>query len=179
MSGVKTCPVCASGNAATSERCWVCGAALSSAPGSAVEVPAPVRDSGDALQAIGWLALLSGIAFVTVLVAVELALEWPGLLIPYALVVLIGFAALARTAWLQSRRSRETPSAPEASAAAPEAPAAPPSSGGSKAGDLARDVALGLSIALIVIAFFALLAVAAVVIFLAICFAVIAGSGGL
>ena len=169
---VRTCPMCGSGNAATSTQCWVCGATLGT--GDYAPVPASVQKSGDTMQALGWLGLLTGIAFVTVLIGIELALEWPGLLVPYALVVVIGFAALTRTAWLQTRKGAGQPQgSPQPTAA---------SSPGASKGDgskLVQDVALGLSIALLVIAAFALLMVAAVVIFFIICLAVIAGAGGL
>jgi len=84
------------------------------------------------------------------------------------LLVIIGFAALARTAWLQTRKRTATP-APDA---APETPAPP------KPRSLVDDVALGLTIAMAVLAAFLLLAVSAVVIFFIICLAVLSSSGG-
>lgn len=165
---VRACGVCGSGNASQSTHCWVCGAALGS--GAPAPVPAQVQQSGDTMKAVGWLALLTGIGFVTLLIAIELALEWPGLLVPYALVVLIGFAALTRTAWLQTRGAQvAAPSAQQQAQAKAKS---------DKNAKLVQDVALGVSIALLVIAAFALLMVAAVVIFFIICLAVIASSSG-
>ncbi len=170
MSGVKACPTCGSGNAATSERCWVCGGSLASA-GPVARVPKQVTDSGDTLKALGWLGLLSGIGFVTLLVAIELFREWPGLLVPYAVIVLLGFAALARTAWLQTRKSSSEPAAPTVGPGT-VAPAGPPAKR-----TLAEDIALGVTIAFVVLAGFGLLLVAAVVIFFLICLAML-GAGG-
>ena len=164
-AGVRGCPTCGSGNALNSARCWVCGAALTSAaPHEAT--PAILVDDGStrALRIAGWSALLCGLGFTALLIAVQLALEWPGLLVPYALVVLVAFVALARTAWVQIRRRP----------AAATAHAGPPR-GGVTGTDVAQGIALGLAIAIAVIAGLLLLALAALVIFFLICLALVGG----
>lgn len=107
-AGVRACPICGSGNATVTARCWVCGADLAAAaPPSAAAAPAPATTydaSTRTLQMVGWSALLLGLGFTALLIAVELALEWPGMLIPYAVVVLVAFVALGRTAYVQLRR---------------------------------------------------------------------------
>ncbi len=172
MSGVRACPVCGSGNATTTARCWVCGADLAgAAPPSAAAAPPPATTSDGStrtFQVLAWSALLLGLGFTALLIAIELALEWPGMLIPYAVVVLVAFAALGRTAWVQLKKPP---------AAAPPAGARP--DGKITGTDVVQGVALGLVIALAVIAGLVLLAVAAMVIFFLICLAVVSSSGGL
>lgn len=176
MSEVRACPVCGSGSAPAATKCWVCGADLDGsgpAPVSPLATSPLARSSaasdGHGFQVLGWSAFLLGIAFVTLLVGVELALEWPGLLIPYALIVLVAFVALARTAYVQLRRPAPT----AASATAAAGPSPPVGKGQGK--DIVNDVALGLTIALAVIAGLMLLFVAAVVIFFLVCLAIVAG----
>ncbi|MGE0792037.1 MAG: hypothetical protein AB7S26_40560 [Sandaracinaceae bacterium] len=175
MSGVVACAMCGSGNAATSAQCWVCGASLS---GAARIGPPPraVRDPSDNLTALGWLALLIGLALAALLIGIELAIEWPGMLVPFALVVLIGFGALARTAWVQTRPAESAPPPAPSAAATPPADAA--RGDGAPKRSLANDVALGVTIVMLILAGLALAAVAAMVIFFLICLAMI-GVGGL
>lgn len=178
MRDVVACPRCGSGNAPTMARCWVCGTPMTGPPPTA---PPPATDDTLPFRAIGWLALLAGLVLVGGLVAIELALEWPGLLVPYALVQLVVFAALARTAWVNLRR----PPAPAADGAAARAGvgASAPAAGGSAAragvsgGEVVQGIALALTIALVVIALLALLAVSAIILFMMVCFGMIAVSG--
>ncbi|MBX3275361.1 MAG: hypothetical protein KF729_34160 [Sandaracinaceae bacterium] len=167
-AGVRGCPTCGSGNATNSPRCWVCGAVLGTAPEHSEVAPAILADDGStrALRIAGWSALLLGLGFTALLIAVQLALEWPGLLVPYALVVLVAFVALARTAWVQIRRR------PAVATAA--AQAGPPRAGVSGV-DVAQGIALGLAIAIAVIAGLLLLALAGLVIFFLICLALLGG----
>lgn len=176
-AGVRACPICGSGNATATARCWVCGADLASAaPPSAAAAPAPATTydaSTRTLQMVGWSALLLGLGFTALLIAVELALEWPGMLIPYAVVVLVAFAALGRTAYVQLRKK---PGAVEARPTT-AAEGAPRTDGGTSTADVLQTVALGVAIAIAVIAGLLLLAVAAMVIFFLICLAMISSSG--
>ncbi|MCA9606272.1 MAG: hypothetical protein KC619_11785 [Myxococcales bacterium] len=173
----RACPICGSGNAANVPRCWVCGADLAAAaPPSAGAAPAPATrydDSTRTFQLIGWSALLLGLGFTALLIAVELALEWPGMLIPYAVVVLVAFVALGRTAWVQIKK-KPTGAAATLSAEGTPAPRPDNKSTGT---DVIQGVALGLAIAIAVIAGLMLLAVAAMVIFFLICLAMMAGAG--
>jgi len=115
------------------------------------------------------------LGFTSALIGFELALEWPGLLIPYALVVLVAFVALGRTAWVQIRKPVEvTPARPTTRTG----DATGPRPDGKVTGtDVVQGVALGLTIALAVIAGLILLFLAAIVIFFLICLALVAGSG--
>lgn len=175
MSAIRACPVCGSGSAAGAAKCWVCGASLdSAAPTSPVSASPLAKTSsaasdGHRFRVLGWSAFLLGIGFVTLLVGVELALQWPGLLIPYALIVLVSFVALARTAYVQLRPRPDPSPHPVAASAGASPPA-----GKGKPRDVVADVALGLTIALAVIAGLMLLFVAAVVIFFLVCLAIVA-----
>ncbi|MCB9597893.1 MAG: hypothetical protein H6719_34575 [Sandaracinaceae bacterium] len=177
MSEVRACLICGSGNSAQVARCWVCGADLTAAPppgAAAAPPPAATYDkSTRALQVVGWSSLLLGIGFTAILIAVELGLNWPGMLIPYAVIVLVAFVALGRTAWVQLKKK---PTLAAASAAGgPEGGAAPKK--GVTGPDVMQSVALGLAIAMAVIAGLMLLAVAAVVIFFLICLVLVSSSG--
>lgn len=174
MSGVVACPVCGSGNARTTDRCWVCGAPLAGAASAGAPPPDRTQTGTQSLRLLGWSALLLALGFTAALIGVELALEWPGLLIPYALIVLVAFAALGRTAWVQIRKPVEVRAAP--TTATGDATGPRPSSKITGT-DVAQGVALGLTIALAVIAGLILLFVAAIVIFFLICLALVAGSG--
>lgn len=177
-AGVRACPICGSGNATATPRCWVCGADLgAAAPPSAAAAPAPASkydDSTRTFQLVGWSALLLGLGFTAVLIAVELALEWPGMLIPYAVVVLVAFVALGRTAWVQIKKKPDSVAATP-TVSAEGAPAKP--DGRTTSADIVQGVALGLAIAMAVVAGLMLLAVAAMVIFFLICLAMMGGSG--
>jgi hypothetical protein len=167
--------VCGSGSAAGATKCWVCGANLDDAsalPPTPLARGSSASSDGHAFRVLGWSAFLLGIGFVTLLVGVELAFEWPGLLIPYALIVLVAFVALARTAYVQLRRRPDPQAAPASGTAA-----ASPPTGKTKTNDIVQDVALGLTIALAVIAGLMLLFVAAVVIFFLICLAIVGAAG--
>ena len=169
MNAVRPCPACGSGNATQSTQCWICGAALGDRAAAVSNAPAahprPSTDvSTDTWKLLGWTSMLLGLGFTSILVGVELALEWPGLLIPYALVVLVTFVALGRTAYVHLKKK------PEPDEGAP---------GGAKPGsvtgaDVLRGLALGLTAALAVIAALVLLAVSAMIIFVIICFAALA-----
>jgi len=174
MSGVVACPVCGSGNARTTERCWVCGAPLAGAAPVGAPPPDRTQSGTRTFQLLGWSALLLALGFTALLIGVELALEWPGLLIPYAVVVLVAFAALGRTAWVQIRKPVDvsTPTTRTGDATGPP-------DGKITGAEVAQGVALGLTIALAVIAGLILLMVAAMVIFFLICLALVAGAGGI
>jgi len=176
MSGVVACPVCGSGNARTTDRCWVCGAALAGAPAVGASPPDRTQTGTRGFQLVGWSALLLALGFTAVLIGVELALEWPGLLVPYAIVVLVAFVALGRTAWVQIRKPVDV--APRPTTAAGDA-TGPRPDGKVTGTDVVQGVALGLTIALAVIAGLILLFIAAVVIFFLICLAIVAGAGGI
>lgn len=153
MTAAKRCTRCFELSDPRSRACWVCGGALVDAPPAPAEAPA-----GDdrSLRVLGWVLLIGGIGFVSLLVGVELALEWPGLLIPFALVMLVVFGGLGRTAWVHVRGAR---------ARAEE---------GTSGEEILRGVALALAITLAILALLFLLALAAVILFMMVCFAVIA-----
>lgn len=158
MSKLQSCGVCGSGNAKGYAKCWVCGATPGQAPaGASPLAPTPEGTAeGRGLRALGWTAFLIGMAFVTLLVSVELALEWPGLLIPYAAVVLGAFVALARTAYAHIKRGGTDESV--------------------TGSELAQGIALGAVTVLVVLAALLLLFIAAIVIFFAICLVVLGGA---
>lgn len=170
MSGGITCPVCGNPNQLGASNCWVCSAVLS---GEAVDsVLSPHDSQAQSLRVLGWTAFLFGLALVTLLVGVELALEWPGLLIPFALIVLVSFVALARTAYVHLQRPPKAPAPVKASGD----DTGSPRRGAVTRTDVVQGVAMGLSIAMAVIAGLLLLFVAAFVIFALICFAMLSSS---
>ena len=158
MSGVVACPVCGSGNAVGAPRCWVCGFTRE---GDAATQPAPTRLAARRARpsphrkwfAAGWTVMFLGIAFVAALVGLELLFNWPGLLVPYALGVLIMFAALGKVAHVTLRGGQ-----------------------GQDGTDVLQGVAMGLIFAGGVLAALALLFVAAIVLFLIVCFAILGGA---
>ena len=177
MSGIRSCPTCGSGNALQSTKCWVCGGGLEGQPSPSVaRLPGPAPGtygSTQGFKALGWVSLLLGIGFTAILIGVELAMEWPGLLVPYALVVLVTFVALGRTAWVHLKKKPETPQAPPTASAAAAGGGAKPAASkpGVTGSDVAHGVALGLTVALAVIAALALMAITAIVLFAVICLA--------
>ncbi len=150
----RSCPVCGSGNAAAAERCWVCGASMRAEVRASLTAP-PVDATERGWKALAWLALLFGIFFVCALVGVELALQWPGLLVPFAFFCVVIFVALGRIAWVQMREGK----ADEKERSAGE--------------EVARSVALGITIAAGVIGLIFLLIVSALIFFALVCFAVL------
>lgn len=166
MSGVRGCPTCGSGNALEATQCWVCGSLIT--PGEAPPQTLLARQqqrhetSRRTFRILGWVAFLLGIFFICTLVAIELALEWPGLLIPFAGITLVVFVALGRIAYVQIR-----------------SPVPLPPEGGAKkgvsGGEVLEGVAMGLALAGAIIAGMMLLFVAAMVIFFLICIAMFAG----
>lgn len=172
MSGVMTCPHCGSGNATTSQVCWVCGGPLRGGPAGPPPQLATNASSARGFQIFGWATLLLGLVFTAVLIGVELALEWPGMLIPFALVVVVAFAALARTAYVQIKKPLVT-----GPATAPRSGQGtrPETTGGVTGNEVVQGVALGIAIAAAVIAGLLLLGITAMVIFFLICMAMFAG----
>ena len=161
MSGAKRCVACRQISDPRAPRCWVCGGPLVD-DGPAVQ---PAGSDDTPLRLLGWIALLGGIGFVTLLVAVELAMGWTGLLIPYALVMLLVFGALGRTAWVHIKGARApTEGAPGSTTTGEE---------------ILKGVALAMALTLAVLALLLLMAVAAIVLFLMVCFAIIGAAGGL
>lgn len=178
MSGhaVQACPVCGSGNAPNAGRCWICGVMLSPAIGPyrgagadpaahppRAAAPAPAAQTHPA-AIVAWIAVLLGIFAVTGLIAIELAINWPGVLVPYALMVLIVYLGLGRVAWI----SLSPPRPPGGGS-----PAVPPgaSTHSSKGEAVIRGVAWAMVVAAIAISLAFLLFVAAMVIFFVICLA--------
>ncbi len=161
VPSVNACPVCGSGNAANATRCWVCGAAMSekptevrAAPAAASSAPGAARSAQPERPAtLVWVTVVAGIALVSLLIGVSLALEWPGLLVPYAFFVLVAFTGIGRTAWRSIARER----AGEGS--------------GVTADDVLHGIAAASILMAIILTLLFLVFVAAIVIFLAICFA--------
>lgn len=156
MTALTTCSTCGSGNRAEVAQCWVCGAALggSGATPFVVASETPELRAERRTHAVIWLTVLVGLAITATLVAVELALNWPGLMVPYSLVMFATFVALARTAWTEMRRK---------SAEGRDK---------SRGQDIVESVALGVGVTIGVLAALILLMVAAAVLFFVICMAI-------
>lgn len=104
------CGTCGSGNDAARVRCWVCGAGRpsatalsSSAPGSSAAprpaTPQPLTSSRSGQRTAAWFIVILAILFLSLLIGIELALQWPGMLIPFGLLVVVvgvGVGALMR-----------------------------------------------------------------------------------
>lgn len=157
----KVCTWCHRPNDPRATQCWVCQSAL---PDQAAPAPASSSERSGTdglLRAFGWLGLLFGLAFVSLLVGVELGSNWPGLLVPFALVMLVIFGGLGLTAFVHIRQARSVQN--EASA-------------GEK---LFAGVALAVTLLFALLALLFLLMIAAMVIFFLVCLAVIGGAGAL
>lgn len=169
----RVCHVCRNLNDPRAGACWVCYSplpAMAQPPPHASVAPSTdgrgsrLRDGSvvTAFGLIGWLVLLGGMGLTVLLVGFELAREWPGLLIPFALVQLVMFAALGRTVWMHGK----------ATIGSGPADARP-------ADAMTQRVTFVVSMALVGASLLVLLAVAAFVIFMVICLAVVMGSAAM
>ena len=136
------------------EHCWVCGGQLVSTAMPAV--PGPKVQDDTLLRALGWLALLGGLAFVSLIVGNEIGANWPGLLIPYGLGMLVVFGALGGSAWVNLKAAR-----PEGSELGKR----------SRGEMLFAGVALGITGLVVVLVLLMLLMLAAIIIFMMVCYA--------
>jgi hypothetical protein len=125
--------------------------------------------------------------FVMLGVAIELALLWPGLLVPYALVLVPVVAVMARIVYVQRFDFwRDRRPAESGSTAAPDSgdhqdvdtrnrgDGASFASGSDMLGEVATAIAIGLGAVMVVVGLLMLLAVAAFVILIAICLGMMA-----
>ena len=109
---------------------------------------------------VGWLVGLCALFVVSLLVAIELAIHWPGMLIPYALVSVCVLSVLAVSAYAQVRHARSG----KATLSAAET--------------LAYGAVLGTTTVLVGLALIVLLYVTAIIVFFLICFGMLAAGGG-
>ncbi len=173
----RRCPSCGSGAEGDAKFCWLCGYPLAST--AALAPPAdPV--GAPPISGFVWIGGFVLALLVMLGVAVELALLWPGLLIPYTLMLVPVVAVLARIAYVQRLdfwKDRE-PEARRGSAVAEGAGSADgeaPSSVSSEImGEVATAIAIGFGAVLVVIGIVFLLAVAAFIILIAICLGMLA-----
>lgn len=157
----KMCAWCHRPNDPRASHCWVCQSELPAQAAAPAPPPAGERTGTDGLfRAFGWIGLLFGLGFVSLLVGVELGSNWPGLLVPFALVMLIVFGGLGVTAYMHIAQARAV-------------------EGERSAGEkLFAGVALAVSLMFVLLALLFLLMIAAMVIFFLVCLAIIGGSGG-
>jgi hypothetical protein len=186
----RLCASCGSGADADASFCWLCGYPLgtaeSPAPPVAAVTAAPPLDG--AFWVLGFvLALLVMLA-----VALELALVWPGLLIPYSVVLVPVVVVMSRIVYVQRldfwRPQRRAVSGAGPSAG-PESSTTPGAAvdtrnrgdgggGGSDVvGDVVTALAIGMGGVLIVVGLLILLATAAFIILVAICLGTLAAYG--
>ncbi len=111
----RPCSTCGSGNTPESPRCWICGALLERVAASATAPSAPLAAAprapaavdglfapsatveGYGLRLTGWLVVVLAIGMLAMLVGSQLAADWPGLLVPYAVVVIVGGVGVGAT----------------------------------------------------------------------------------
>ncbi|MFK7986594.1 MAG: hypothetical protein AB8I08_11270 [Sandaracinaceae bacterium] len=156
----KMCTWCHRPNDPRASHCWVCQSELPAEAAAPATEPAERSGTDGLLRAFGWLGLLFGLGFVSLLVGIELGSNWPGLLVPFALVMLVVFGGLGVTAYVHIRKSRAV-------------------EGERSAGEtLFAGVALAVSLVFVLLALLFLLMIAAMVIFFLVCLAMIGGAGG-
>jgi hypothetical protein len=161
MNGhVVACGVCGSGNHPNARFCWICGAQLTGgqhayrgALPAQRQVPAAPEQPSSPLGTIGFVGLVLGLLFVSLLIGVTLALEWRGFLVPYAIFLLAIFAGIGRVVWRAHERSRAG------------------KDGNVTGADVAQGVATAAISFAIVIALLLLLFITAIILFLVLCFA--------
>lgn len=159
-AGAIGCWTCGSGNRPEAKRCWVCHADLNPSAPRPAAAPLPHASSGSvAGMVIGWFLGLICLFVVSLLVAIEIAIHWPGLLVPYALVSVVVLSVLAVSAYGQIRHARRGKEAPSAGAT------------------LIYGVVLGTTTVVLGLALIVLLYIAAIVVMLLVCFAMIAANG--
>lgn len=111
MSG-GVCGSCGSGSEEGASFCWLCGYPLgTAAAGVPVQPVTPMHPQ----TGLAWVVAFLSALFVLSSVAVELALRWPGLLIPYAVMVVPVLAVLVRILYVQRLDFWEGPQTSEAS----------------------------------------------------------------
>lgn len=190
------CPSCGSPAEENARACWLCGSPLAAtagategASGSAGASTAPLLAVGSGSDATFWIAGFILSLLVIAAVGIDLGLIWPGLLVPYAVLVVPAVVVMTRIVyvqrfdfWRSSPSARTAPPAPTAAAMARAAaetrnrgdgkPAK--SSGNEVVNEVLTAVAIGLVGLVAVMGLLFLLAIAAFVLLMAICFGMIA-----
>ncbi len=169
-----SCPSCGSGVQYGATECWLCGYR----PGGAA-LPAQYQAPPPPQSSMGWLVVVIGTIFVIVLLAVQFALIWPGLLIPLGLVstplgyVLFRIVQEQRVAFWRTDAPVQTYGQQGYSQARQFGPRGEPIAHGGRDGDKAAAVAGGLAAGLLailaVVGVLMLVAIAGMAIFFVIC----------
>ncbi len=184
MKAGRICPSCGSGAEGDAKFCWLCGYPLA----ETAAAPTGQLVAAPPLEGFVWIGGFVLALMVMLGVALELALLWPGLLVPYALMLVPVVAVMARIIYVQrfdfwrDRKPFESsgapPSAQPANATARADQAEESSSMASDVmGEVATALAIGLGAVVVVTGLVFLLAVAAFIILIAICFGVLAFGG--
>ncbi|MEM9070953.1 MAG: hypothetical protein AAGE52_20755, partial [Myxococcota bacterium] len=90
---IVSCPSCGSGTQPGATHCWLCRYPLTGAQAVAPPVPIP---HAQPQRSWGWLVAVILAVFIMFVVAIELAFLAPGLLIPYAVVLVPVMVVLGR-----------------------------------------------------------------------------------
>jgi hypothetical protein len=169
---LEACRTCGSGNAPGAPRCWVCGAV----PGEGPLPRAPVSSSSTTSATLAWVVVVLGILFVTLLIGISLAFEWPGLLIPYAIVVVMGLTGVATVVFAVVMASRAMAPSRGGAPVQPRGATAKSARDHDAVTDLAQAVGIVAIVVAIALVVFFLLFVAAIIVFFLVCFAMIAAA---
>lgn len=175
MSNIVACPSCGSGTRADAQFCWLCGASLATAsvaaPVAAAAAPAPVPVAPQKSSGSGcfWIGGIIVSTIVLLFVGLEIAFIAPGLLIPYAVLMVPIMLVFGRMVYIQLFRKEPPPAAPgQQLTARGDAVQTAPMDTGTK---VAAGLAMGLAGVAAIVGIMILVFIAAVVILFIVCLA--------
>ena len=181
---VIACPSCGSGTRAGADTCWLCGASLVGTAHRVPALPSPVTEfapppmaptARSSSSGCFWIGGIVVSTIVLLFIAIEIALLAPGLMIPYAVLMVPIMIAFGRMVYIQAFRKEAPPAGPQAGApAGPQLSARGDAVGGASqdtGSKVAAGVAMGLVGIMAVVGILVLLFIAAVVILFIVCIA--------
>lgn len=177
---IVACPSCGSGTRADAQVCWLCGASLATASAALPAAPAPVAPAPGPVapqqksssSGCFWIGGIIVSTIVLLFVGLEIGLLAPGLLIPYAVLMVPIMIVFGRMVYIQLFRREAPPAAPAPSGQALTARGdAMPSSSVDTGTKVAAGVAMGLAGVAAIVGILILLFIAAVVILFIVCLA--------
>lgn len=176
---VIACPSCGSGTRADASHCWLCGAPLAGAIAApAAPLPSPVHVPSPAPVAAQqkskgsgcfWIGGIIVSTIVLLFVGLEIGLLAPGLLIPYAVLMVPIMIVFGRMVYIQLFR-KEAPPAPPGQQLTARGDVVQ-ASGSDTGAKVATGIAMGLVGVVAIVGILILLFIAAVVILFIVCIA--------
>lgn len=177
---VVACPSCGSGTRADAQFCWLCGASMSAAAvapaaapvaAPAAPAPAPVAPQQSSGSGCLWIGGIIVSTIVLLFVGLEIGILAPGLLIPYAVVMVPIMLVFGRMMYIQLFRKQPPPAAPGQQLSARGDVVRQGDSNMDTGTKVATGIAMGLAGVAAIVGIMLLIFIAAIVILFIVCLA--------